>query len=139
MAQQRSRCRPRSLAPGEHVLDAVYSGDSTHAGSFDPVTVVVEKATPTMRITRSPRRVYAGETRPVLDIALTAPGQTVAGAVRVHGSGDVVTRELRNGEVSVRLSPFNTRGEKTVTVTYLGSDLATRVAREIIITVLPRR
>ena len=120
-----------ALAPGEHSLTVAYLGDATHAASVDSVTVTVAKATPSMVVERTPQRVFAKETKVVLDVALSAPNQVVSGEVRIsgHGKGDVKT--LTDGSVRFNLGTFATTGQKTITVVYRGSDLAERVTQEV--------
>ena len=120
-----------ALAPGEHALAVVYLGDATHAASSDTVTVTVDKATPSMTVERTPKRVFAKETKVVLDVALRAPGQVVTGDVRVFGHGKGEVKALTDGTVRFNLGTFGREGQKTITVVYRGSDLAARVTEEV--------
>ena len=92
---------------------------------------MVAKATPEMVVERTPQRVFAQDTKVVLDVTLTAPNQVVSGEVRIsgHGKGDVKT--LTDGAVRFNLGTFATTGQKTITVVYRGSDLAERVTQEV--------
>jgi hypothetical protein len=47
------------------------------------------------------------------------------------GAGYQLNEELVNGQVTFRLEPFKTTGQKRVVVRFLGSDLARPVQQEI--------
>jgi hypothetical protein len=84
-------------------------------------------------VDRSPNVVIRNQTRVRLDVTVSAPGFPVEGTVRVRpmGAGYQLNEELVNGQVTFRLEPFKTTGQKRVVVRFLGSDLARPVQQEI--------
>ncbi|WP_091026051.1 ExeM/NucH family extracellular endonuclease [Nocardioides szechwanensis] len=124
------------LAPfesvGPHNVSVVYLGDANTEGSQAGAgTVRVVKATPQMTVTRSPNKVRVNRTEVRLRVAVEADGQVVTGRVRVS-FGDRTWSEMLSGERAVIVLPeFRTRGEKTVTVEYLGSALAEEVTKRV--------
>jgi 5'-nucleotidase len=131
---------PADLASGAY--DLVVTGTTTGTRVLVPISVEggsVEKVTPDMQVEQTPRRVYADETRALLDVTLTSPGRTVTGDVTVQVPGWTQTKTLTAGAAQFRLPQFARRGEKTVTISYLGDDQFNPVTREITIWVRPRR
>ena len=67
---------------------------------------------------------------------LTAPGQIVTGYVVVRQDGAVLgVEQLVDGHATITLPPYKKKGEETVSVEYLGSDLAEAVTTPVTFTV----
>ena len=72
-----------------------------------------------------PGKVEAGKTRPRLEVEVEDSDnrrQSVSGVVRVSFEDEVRTETLRKGKALFELGTFDTPGEVTVTVEYLGDD-----------------
>ena len=125
---------------GTHQVTAGYTGDDSTSGSEASADVTVVKATPTMTVDRRPDHVVRKETRVVLDVRLTAPGQTVTGDVKVTGApGDALVETLSDGEARFRLPVFKQAGKVTLKVVYLGSSDNERVVKTVAFRVLEHR
>ena len=95
-----------------------------------------------MDIELKPRRVEAGTTRPRLVVEVEDDDnrrQDVSGVVRVSFEDEVRTETLRRGEALFELGTFDTPGEVTVTVEYLGSDTHAPLTETFTFEVRPRR
>jgi VCBS repeat-containing protein len=111
---------PTSLRPGVYDLTLRYGGDPDHRASSSRVRVVVEKVVPTMEISAT----KAARNRAVVQVSLTAPDDVpVTGQVRlaVQG-GQTYLGTVQNGRARFEV-PRPRRGDLTLTVSYLGSDL----------------
>jgi Big-like domain-containing protein len=125
---------------GTHQVTAGYTGDDSTSGSEASADVTVVKATPTMTVDRRPDHVVRKETRVVLDVRLTAPGQTVTGDVKVTGApGDALVETLSDGEARFKLPVFKQAGKVTLKVVYLGSSDNERVVKTVTFRVLEHR
>lgn len=110
-----------SLKPGRHRLTAQFGGSALAAGSTsEPVTVTVQKATSTSRLSVSRTSVRQSE-KVTFSARVTAPGATPTGKVQIRrGSKVVRTLTLSKGAATVTLT-LNARGTASFTVRYLGS------------------
>jgi uncharacterized protein len=109
----------------------LFEPNAFRSSDHDPVVVGLdlgeapERAAVEMDITLKPRQVKAGTTRPRLTVEVTDEDdrrQPVSGVVRVSFEDEVRTETLRKGTALFELGTFDTPGEVTVTVEYLGSD-----------------
>jgi len=110
-----------SLRPGVYDLTLRYGGDADHRPASSKVRVVVEKVVPTMEITAK----KAKKNKAVVDVNLTAANDVrVTGQVRlaVQG-GQTLLGNVTNGLASFEVDQPKGK-DMTVTVTYLGSELA---------------
>ena len=127
---------PAFDAVGSRTVTAEYSGARTFATSSGSVTFDVVKATPTMAVAVQPSVIHKKTTSPRLDVALAAPGQVVSGTVVVRQNGSILgVEQLVDGHATVVLPSYKQKGTETVTVQYLGSDLAEAVTRAVTFTV----
>ena len=127
---------PAYDAVGSRTVTVAYSGSRTFAASTGSVTFDVVKATPTMTVDVQPSVIHRRTTSPRLDVALAAPGQVVSGTVVVRQGGSILAVEqLDGGRTTVVLAPYKHEGEQTVTVQYLGSELAEAVTQQVTFTV----
>jgi predicted extracellular nuclease len=113
-----------ALRPGVHDLALAYLGDDQVAPGTGSVTVTVAKAAATVSARHTPSVVHAGRTAATLVVTVAAEGVAPTGSVRVaipnHGSR---TATLSNGVARIVLPTFAKVGRKTLTITYVGSDL----------------
>jgi predicted extracellular nuclease len=127
---------PAYDAVGSRTVTVAYSGSRTFAASTGSVTFDVVKATPTMTVGVQPSVIHKKTTSPRLDVALAAPGQVVSGTVVVRQNGAILgVEQLADGHATVVLPPYKQKGTETLTVQYLGSDLAEAVSKTVTITV----
>lgn len=127
---------PEFEAVGPRTLTVAYSGSGSQLPSQTAVVVDVVKATPTMTVAVQPTAIYKRSTSPRLVVDLSAPGQTVTGYVTVRQDGAILALEpLAAGRATLTLPPYKKQGQQTVTVSYLGSDLAEAVDRQVTFTV----
>jgi 5'-nucleotidase len=128
---------PAFAQPGSKHVSVEYTGvPGTTNDSADALTIDVVKATPVMAVTVQPDTIRKGKTRPQVSVTLTAPGQVVSGYVAVRSGGSVVGLDpLSDGRATVVLPTYKSKGQQTVTVQYLGSDLAEAVSRSVTFTV----
>lgn len=124
----------QSLEPGMHLLTLRYAGDEGHAPSSTVVLVTVKKVTPTMTV-NGPDVIDRGD-RATVRVALAAGDVEVTGQVRVTlKGGRTLTRDLEDGRAVFLLPKAKKAGVLTVRVTYLGSDVATKVSDTLTIRV----
>lgn len=128
----------RSLPPGTAALSAVYSGDANVAAKTVSFTQTVLKATPLVRFSVKPNTIKAGQTKPTIRVTVTADGVVpVDGAVRIFVEGQgAETLTLVNGKAKRKLEAFNNPGDRTVRVTFLGSDLVENATKRGSLTVI---
>ena len=89
-----------------------------------------------MTVGVQPSVIHKKTTSPRLDVALAAPGQVVSGTVVVRQNGAILgVEQLADGHATVVLPPYKQKGTETVTVQYLGSDLAEAVSKTVTFTV----
>ncbi len=113
-------------------------------GTEIPVIIQVEEGDTTVdadiTVDHRPNRVFANSTRPYLDINVTADGVTPTGRVEVRQNGALLRAgNLSNGSVTLRLPAFTSQGEKTLVVSYLGSDTVNPAQEQYVIQVERRR
>jgi 5'-nucleotidase len=111
-----------------------YDQSPFRSSDHDPVVVgfTDAKVTPDMELSVKDREIQARKTKPVIEVSVTAPDQTVTGWVAIRRDGDVVdVNELRRGETSFRLERYDAPGEQTVEVEYLGSSKVARLTESI--------
>ncbi|MFI9485428.1 LamG-like jellyroll fold domain-containing protein [Promicromonospora sp. NPDC052451] len=111
----------RSLQPGVYDLTLRYGGDADHRASSSRVRVVVEKVVPTMEIAAT----RAAGNKAAVTVSLTAAHEVpVTGQVRVAvKDGPTLLGTVQDGRVRFEV-PRPKKGDLTLTVSYLGSDLA---------------
>ncbi len=127
---------PAYDAVGSRTVTAEYSGARTFAASSGSVTFDVVKATPTMMVTVQPSVIHKKTTNPRLEVALAAPGQVVSGTVVVRQNRSILgVEQLADGHATVALASYKKKGTQTVTVQYLGSDLAETATKAVTFTV----
>lgn len=115
---------------GARTVEARYLGSGITKPSTSPVsTLVVKKATPSVRLSVRPRRIEARETRARLGIVVSAWGFTPTGKVTVRLLGKSVGRmidktsyaaNLRGGRATITLPRFKRSGTVRAVVTYRG-------------------
>ena len=128
---------PAYQGVGRQTVTAGFSGTSAFAPSSGEVVFDVVKATPAMDVQVRPGTIHKKTTHPRLDVSLTARGQVVSGYVVVRQDGDLLAFEqLVDGQAGVVLPTYQKKGEQTVRVEYLGSDLAEPVSRTVRFTVV---
>jgi len=129
---------PAFAQPGSKHVSVEYTGvPGTTNDSADTLSIKVVKATPSMKVTVGPKTVHRKKTHARLTITLTAPGQTVSGYVSVRTQGRAVgVVRLSRGTATVTLPTYPTTGRKSVTVRYLGSDLANEATKHLYIRVV---
>ncbi|GAA1144721.1 ExeM/NucH family extracellular endonuclease [Nocardioides aquiterrae] len=122
---------------GPHLVTVRYTGDANTRASDAGTVVLATKATPAMTVDRSPDVVVRNQTRVVLDVSLTAPGQVVTGDVRVTGSSlGSIQGTLVDGAVTLTLPVFRKDGRVDLSVDYLGNRDNERVSRTVSFVVL---
>jgi 5'-nucleotidase len=114
---------------GTKAITIRYYGDAATLPAETSVSVtvtpapVVEKATPTITATATPAVVKVKKDSSTVSVTVTRPGGTATGTVLavvdnvVVGAGDLV-----GGSTSITVGPFETIGDKAVTLRYLGDD-----------------
>ncbi len=112
---------PTALSPGHHGLTVSYEGDATTTAASTAVDVTVAKATPTLKVAVSPKKVRVDRTRPTVKVRISTPGHTARGTVLVRSGGRQYAVAVRDGVATVSLAPFRHTGVRQVKVTYLGS------------------
>jgi 5'-nucleotidase len=123
---------PAFEAVGPVTLSVRYSGAEAFESSATTVTVSVVKATPTLAASVRPAVVHKRVTQPLLDVRLEAAGQVVTGYVVVRQDGAILGFEqLTDGRATVTLPSYKKKGTQTVTVEYLGSELAEAVTKAV--------
>jgi predicted extracellular nuclease len=128
---------PAYRAVGTQTVTASFGGTSAFAPSSADVRFEVVKATPGIAVQVRPGTIHKKTTHPRLDVSLTARGQVVSGYVVVRQDGDLLAFEqLVDGQAGVVLPTYQKKGEQTVRVEYLGSDLAEPVSRTVRFTVV---
>jgi hypothetical protein len=121
---------------GPQTVTVAYGGAPGFAPSSTTVSFEVVKATPTMTVLVQPDVIHKKTTSPVLDVTLSARGQVVTGYVVVRQNGSILGLEqLSGGHASITLPPYKKKAKETVTVEYLGSDLAEAVTQQVTIDV----
>ena len=89
-----------------------------------------------MTVDVRPTVIHKRSTEPRLLVRLDAPGQTVTGYLVVRRAGSILAFEpLTDGSATLALPAYRHKGTQTVSVEYLGSDLAEPVSRQITFTV----
>jgi len=115
---------------GTRSVSVRYLGDDhTRPSEAEAGTVTVVRATPNLVISTNPERVTTKVKQVQLTTALSAPGQTVTGQVRIAWKKKTATQTLSGGSTTFSLGGYDEAGEYAVQVTYLGSDLAEPVTR----------
>ena len=108
---------------GTATVEIRYAGDDHVSGSQATASVEVVKSRPRLKVSHAPGNVVAGKTHALLDISATADGQPLTGKLRIDlPGGKHVVVQLAKGAATIRLPKFATAGNKTVRVSYLGSD-----------------
>jgi hypothetical protein len=114
---------------GDKAITIRYYGDAATLPAETSVSVTVtpapavEKATPTISATATPAVVKVKKDSSTVSVTVTRPGGTATGIVLavvdnvVVGAGDLV-----GGSASITVGPFDTVGDKVVTLRYLGDD-----------------
>jgi Bacterial Ig-like domain (group 3) len=112
---------PTQLPAGTQSITAVYSGDSTHAGSTSPVfTQTVNKATTTTALTSQPNPSTAGQSV-TLTATVSATAGTPAGNVQFKAGRTILgTASLSSGVATLNYT-FTQAGTFTIQATYQGS------------------
>jgi predicted extracellular nuclease len=127
---------PAYQAVGAQTVTASFGGTAAFAPSSADVAFDVVKATPRVAVGVQPAVIHKMTTSPRLDVTLTAPGQVVTGYVVVRQGGAVLGFErLVDGHATITLAPYKKKGQQTVSVEYLGSDLAEAVTTPVTFTV----
>jgi len=127
---------PAFDAVGPRTLTVGYGGAEGFEASTTTVAVDVVRATPAMTVAVEPTVIRKRSTEPRLLVRLDARGQTVTGYLVVRQSGSILAFEpLTQGGATVTLPAYRHKGGQTVSVEYLGSDLADAVTRQVDFTV----
>jgi 5'-nucleotidase len=104
------------------------------------VPLKIKKAVPTLKVTVTPDRVVAGETKALVTVKVVAPnGIEPTGDASVEWSGrhqaGGVGGSLVNGKFKARLPVFKKPGTKTLTIEYGGNGQLAKVTDRVTITV----
>jgi hypothetical protein len=111
----------KTLRPGRHHLTVRYLGSHDHRPTSADVSVVVAKATTTLKATAPGTKVTAGSTRARVKVAATSRGGKPTGTVLAVVAGRVVgTGTLSHGKVTLTLKAFHHKGTFMVKLRYLG-------------------
>ena len=112
-----------SLAPRTYRLAVRYVGDATHDGAVGYVTVVVNKATPTVTAVVNPTSVKVKKGTSTVDVTVGADGFTPGGSVAAYVDGVYTSSApLTDGKATLTVGPFDTVGTKSIVVKYFGDD-----------------
>ncbi|WP_243075734.1 5'-nucleotidase C-terminal domain-containing protein [Microbacterium sp. SS28] len=112
-----------ALQPGSHTLTVVYGGSSTAAGSSTTVELVVNKASSTTFGLSTSLIVGKNKASKVLVVVAANGGVPVAGPVTISYQGQTIgTGTVANGTATVSITGFPTRGVKTLSISYGGSE-----------------
>ncbi len=111
-----------SLPVGVHTLALEYSGDGTNGSATGTVTVTVLKATPSISAIPTPATVeVGGETSSIaVTVSSDAAGDPTGSVTATVGAIVVDTQPLSGGTATLTVGPFDTAGDKSVTISYLG-------------------
>ncbi len=111
----------RSLEVGSHTLSVRYLGNSENAPSRTSVTLQVSKAVSTMSASASPSTMKFKKDTSTVSVSVSATGVRPTGAVTAYVDGVLAgTATLADGTASIVVGPFDSVGEKTVTLRYEG-------------------
>jgi hypothetical protein len=125
---------------GTKSVTARYLGSTTSGPSTSPVaTVVVGKAASKAAVKVQPRRIQVRKTKATVAIAVSAPGFTPTGKVKVKIGKKTYTGTLKSGKVTIRLARFAKPGKVRATVAYLGDALTNPVSTTARFTVAKAR
>ncbi|WP_460799087.1 bifunctional metallophosphatase/5'-nucleotidase [Nocardioides pacificus] len=130
----------------EHGTASIEAVLPRYAGDPDSVTVVgaktgtkveipiatkwMPKLTSVVKVTRSPKKVYAKKTRPTMKVQVSAEGEQVTGWVKVRTGGNQYVRRVVDGVATLKVGPYATRGVKRVVIRYTGNAM-TKSSRKI--------
>lgn len=104
---------------GTATVTLKYFGDETTKAGQTTVTVTVTKANPRAKV-RAPERVERGE-RAVFRMVYKTAGHTPSGKVTVTVKGKKITKKLKNGKVTFRIT-MTKLGKNKVVIRYRGDD-----------------
>ncbi len=118
----------------------LYDAGPYRASDHNPEIVGIDvpepRPTATIEVKATPNKVKADKTRVKLHIQVVGPDGEATGTVVVSVAGQPDRAvELENGRAQVRLDEFGTRGEKTITVSYLGDDTVGPAVEQVTIDV----
>lgn len=126
-------------AVGRRTLSAHYLGSLiTEPSTSSAATVTVAKAATKLKTRVKPKRIVAKKTRAALTVAVSAPGLTPTGKVRVKVGGKTYNKALRGGKATIKLKRFAKAGKARATVTYLGSALTTKASGKVVLKVVKK-
>ncbi len=124
---------PSSFAAGGTLTLTVLPSETT-------VTVPIGVRTkPTVKITKTPKKVVKGKTKAKLVIRVSDPALRPTGKVAVRVDGKLYrTKTLANGRTQLRLAKFSKPGRHTVKVVYSGDFAHKRAQKSLVIQVKRR-
>jgi 2',3'-cyclic-nucleotide 2'-phosphodiesterase (5'-nucleotidase family) len=112
-------------------LTVNYLGDATTATGSSGVSVTVVKQSPAMKVT-APKKIRK-KSAPTVKVVLTGVGAKANGKVTFSYKGRKVTKNVRNGKVTLKLAKLTRT--TTVTVKYAGDSTFNAVTKKVTIRV----
>jgi predicted extracellular nuclease len=117
-----------------------FSGAPGFGASQRTVQVQVVKALPTLKVTKTPRKVVAKKTRAKLAVNVTGSGLLATGKVTAKlGRRVLAAGNLSTGKLTLTLPKFKKPGRAAVMVTYSGNAGLEKVSKKLVIKVKPKR
>jgi 5'-nucleotidase len=111
-----------AVAPGTHTITVRYLGDASHDPAEGTMTLTVEQSASSVDATVVPKKPKVGKKVKVEVSVHGDNGVAPTGQVTVIvKGGTAVTATLVNGVATVNLGKFTKKGEKLITVQYLGN------------------
>ena len=109
-----------TFAVGSATLTVVYSGDASHLGSQDGLTVTTVKAGSSTEAKVKPQQPTTNQKVKLTVKVETTTGVEATGKVEITADGDTDTKTLNNGTLKLNLGKFG-KGKHKVKVVYLGT------------------
>ncbi len=112
-----------ALTPGSHTLTVRYLGDQQNRPSSTTLRLNVAKAASTVTATASPATIKVKKGTTSIAVTVTATGVSPTGYVGLFVDGSFQkAAALTDGSATLTAGPFDTTGEKSYEVRYLGDD-----------------
>jgi 5'-nucleotidase len=111
-----------AVAPGTHTITVQYLGDGSHDPAVSTMTLTVEQSASSVDATVVPKKPRVGQKVKVQITVHGDNGVAPTGQVTVIiKGGTAYTVTLVNGTATVNIGKFDKKGQKLVTVQYLGN------------------
>lgn len=134
---------PALTAAGSHTVTASYAGDANAKPSQSSATLTgtkAEKAEASVSVNHNPKTVRVDKTRVTITVRVSGDDGRPTGSVRIRVAGQgVEVVELVNGKATRELKKFDSVGQKSVSVTYLGDDAYKTASAEHTIKVVKKK